>query len=135
MRAAPLIFLLLIPAFIAIGHDIYLFYTNFLNPGRFSIDLLLKEFKFSALGFIWTTYDVESYKMAFETMEPKDWAMLDFFLTLKAFFVGLAFTSTFIVLFIILKLFGKGPFAAEQENTSKIIKKGSSKKAGFSSKK
>jgi hypothetical protein len=132
MRATPLILLLLIPALIALGHDIYLFYTNFLNPGMFSIDLLMKEFKFSALGFIWTTYDVESYKMAVQTMEPKDWKQLDAFLTLKAFHVGLAFAGLFVVLFSILKIFGKGPFAGEKESKSKIPQK---KKSGFASKK
>ena len=132
MRATPLILILLIPALIALGHDIYLFYTNFLNPGMFSIDLLMKEFKFSALGFIWTTYDVESYKMAVQSMAPADWAKLDKFLTLKAFYVGLTFTGIFILLFAILKIFGKGPFAGEQESKSRIPMK---KKSGFASKK
>ncbi len=130
MRGFPLIFLLLIPAFIALGHDIYLFYENFLNPGVFSLDLLLKEFKLSALGFIWTSYDVESYKMAVESMEPKDWAVIDLLLTLKAFYVGLGFAGTFVALFIILKLFGKGPFAKKDG-----ILHGSSKNSGFNAKK
>lgn len=113
MRAS-LLFFLLIPAFIALGHDIYLFYQQNLNPGIFSIDLLLEKFKFSALGFIWTTYAVDSYKAVVEATAPENWAIIDKFLTIKAFYLGLAFTGTLIVLFTILKLFGKGPFASEE---------------------
>ncbi len=111
MRAS-LLFLLLIPAFIALGHDIYLFHQEHLNPGVFSIDKLLAEFKFSALGFIWTTYSVDSYKMIVEATAPDTWATIDKFLTIKAFHFGLGFTGFMIFLFWILKQFGAGPFAS-----------------------
>lgn len=109
-----LIFLLLIPAIAALGHDAYLFYNNHLNPGVFSIDLLLQEFKFSALGFIWTNYEVESYKMTVQSMSEDDWALIDYMLTFKAFYVGLGFAAFFIIFFAILALFGIGPFSAEK---------------------
>lgn len=113
-----LVFLLLIPALIALGHDFYLFYIEHLNPGVFSIDLLKKEFKFSALGFIWTAYDEASYRAVVASTVPEDWAKIDKFLTYKAFFVGLAFAGSFIVLFTILALFGIGPFTSEEGTVS-----------------
>ncbi|MCB1650641.1 MAG: hypothetical protein KDI46_01160 [Alphaproteobacteria bacterium] len=113
MRGGFLIFLLLIPASVALGHDVYLFYQNYLLTEPFSIDLVREQFKFSALGFIWTTYEVNSYKQAVETLDPQTWAWIDYFLTFKAFFVGLGFAGFFIVLFGVLALFGVGPFASE----------------------
>lgn len=114
-----LVLLLLIPALIALGHDGYLFYMEHLNPGVFSIDLLKDKFKFSALGFIWTTYDPESYKSVVESTAPETWAQIDTFLTIKAFHLGLAFAGVFIVLFLILKMFGIGPFVPESNYQSK----------------
>ena len=131
-----LVFLLLIPAFIALGHDIYLFHERFLSPGVFSIDLLMKEFKFSALGFIWTTYAVDSYKSVVESVSPEDWATIDSFLTLKAFYAGLGFAGIVTVLFMILAKFGIGPFVEEEGGrTSKQKDDPSSFRAGGKSKK
>ena len=135
MRAS-LVFLLLIPAFIALGHDIYLFYMEHLNPGIFSIDLLMEKFKFSALGFIWTTYAVDSYKAVVETTAPETWATIDQFLTIKAFYLGLGFAGVFIVLFVILQQFGIGPFAGESGGgSSKKNKERTSFRGGAQSKK
>ena len=112
MRGLPIIILLLIPAFIALGHDCYLFYQEHLNPGVLSLDLIVEKFKFSALGYIWTTYDVESYKNAVGSLEADQWSLLDYILTFKAFYVGLGFAGIFILLFAILALFGRGPFTS-----------------------
>ena len=130
------ILLLLIPAFIALGHDFYLFYINHLNPGVFSIDLLKEEFKFSALGFIWTNYELESYKSVVKSTDRETWSTIDTILTWKAFYVGLAFAGIMTVLFLILKIFGVGPFSSEEE-TSFVAsgKKDVSFRAGSSSKK
>lgn len=118
-----IIILLLIPAIIALGHDAWLFYNEHLNPGAFSIDLLKNEFKFSALGYIWTAYDETSYRMTVESMAAEDWAKIDKFLTYKAFYVGLAFAGIFIALFSILAMFGIGPFVNEEGSGSKRSKK------------
>ena len=134
MRAS-VIFLLLIPAFIALGHDFYLFYNEHLNPGIFSIDLLKKEFKFSALGFIWTTYDEASYKSVVESTAPETWATIDSLLTIKAFYAGLAFAGIFTAFFLILKLFGKGPFVNEEAIYMEKSSKDVSFRAGSQSKK
>jgi len=118
MRGLPLILLLLIPAFIALGHDIYLFYIHEIEPLRVvTFDALLRllqeKWKFAALGYIWTTYDVESYKLTVESTSKEDWAVLDWLLTFKAFFVGLGFAGIFLVPFGLMALFGKGPLASE----------------------
>lgn len=135
MRAS-LLFFLLIPAFVALGHDIYLFYQQNLNPGIFSIDLLLEKFKFSALGFIWTTYEVDSYKAVVEATAPDNWVIIDKFLTIKAFYLGLGFAGSLITLFTILKIFGIGPFVSEEGTSSgKKSKEPESFRSGSQSKK
>jgi len=131
MRGSSLLFLLLIPAFIALGHDMYLFYENVVVEKGF----ILEEFKFSALGFIWTTYAEESYKSVVASTTPEYWPTIDYLLTFKAFFVGLGFAGIFVVPFMILKLFGKGPFmsesgysAREEKNKETAFRAGANKK-------
>ncbi|MEM7651268.1 MAG: hypothetical protein AAF204_04210 [Pseudomonadota bacterium] len=114
-----LLFLLLIPALIALGHDIYLFYVENLNPGVFSLDLLLEKFKFSAVGFIWTTYSADTYKAVVEATAPEVWAYIDPLLTVKAVVAGLLFTGLIIFIFYILKMFGLGPMAGDSYGRSK----------------
>ncbi len=112
MRSSLILFLL-IPTFIALGHDVYLFYTNYLNPGVFSFDLLQKEFKFSSLGYIWTTYGRESFDATVMATEGTYWPIIDKILTLRATVAGLIFAGFFLILFLILKMFGRGPFVEE----------------------
>ncbi len=114
MRGFSFITLLLIPAMVALGHDTYLFYINHVEPHGLTLDLILKEFKFSALGFIWTTYYEEGYKTAVGAVDPETWTIIDYLLTFKAFYVCLGFTGLMIVIYgIIGMLFGKGPLALE----------------------
>lgn len=111
---ALLIFVLLIPALIAFGHDIYLFYIHHAQDApMITMDLIKEKFKFSAFGFIWTTYDPESYKAVASGLDPESWAKLDAFLTTKATFAGLAFAGVIIVLMAFFALFGLGPMASE----------------------
>ena len=130
-----IVFLLLVPAFIALGHDFYLFYNEHLNPGLFSLDLLQEKFKFSALGYIWTTYSIESYKSVVEATAPETWSTIDSLLTIKAFNAGLGFAGFFIILFFILKLFGKGPFVNEQTVSYSKSDKSESFRSGSKTKK
>lgn len=141
MRALP-VFLVLIPAIIALGNDIYLFTEVRLADQMFSIDLLMEKFKFSALGFIWTHYDIDSYKAAVDSMPAEDWAKIDKLLTFKAFHLTIGFAVIMIILFYILKMFGIGPFVGDEEaeksiSFSKMSKKASkdSFRAGAGSKK
>ena len=116
MRALP-VFLVLIPAFIALGNDIYLFTVYFLEDELFTVDLLLENFKFSALGFIWTHYDIDSYQSTVKSMGD-DWSKLDYLLTFKAFHLAIGFAIVMIVLFYIMKMAGFGPFVTEDSGGS-----------------
>ena len=109
-----IIFILLIPALAALGHDCYLFYAEYGYQGNFSLDFLEEKFKFSALGYLWTTYDIDSYKMAVEMTAPDNWAIIDKVLTIKAFYAGLGFAGFWIVVFLLLSFIGKGPFASSK---------------------
>ncbi len=128
MRALP-VFLVLIPAFIALGNDLYLFTEIHLEDKLFSIDLLMEKFKFSALGFIWTHYDIDSYKEAVKSMSPEEWAKIDYLLTFKAFHLGLWFAGIMIVIFYAMKLGGIGPFVTDEESTKSMSFGRQSKKA------
>ena len=109
-----LIFVLLIPAFIALGHDIYLFFSNEVaDPLMVSTRMVEEKFKFSAFGFIWTNYWPDGYKAAATSMSPENWAMLDKFLTIKAFFGCLYFAGGIIGILVISALFGVGPMVSE----------------------
>ena len=67
---ALLIFLLFLPALIALGHDIYLFYVNHAATARIvNIELIDQQFKFSAFGFIWTNYAPGSYRAFASSMD------------------------------------------------------------------
>ncbi len=113
MRPSSFIFILLLPAFIALGHDMFLFYVNYISLEGLSLDLILQEFKFSAFGFIWTTYDEEGYKNFVRSTDPQTWAIIDSLLTFKAFYTGLAFAGIMVCLFYLLGFFKIGPFARE----------------------
>ena len=120
----PLILVLLIPAMIALGHDIFLFFNNHVNdPLMVSTGLIEEKFKFSAFGFIWTNYEPESYRATARSMSPESWAMLDKFLTIKAFFAGLYFAGGIIAIMMVLAFFKIGPMAGEKD---KVFKSGKS---------
>lgn len=112
MRGGSLVFVLLIPAFVALGHDIYLFYINFAQSQSLTLDLVMKEFKFSDLGFIWTTYDEASYKSIFDTTDPETWAWIEYVLTFSAVVAGLTFAGGVTFLCAVPALFGRGPFSS-----------------------
>ena len=109
-----LLFLLLAPALIALGHDIHLFYANHAAEAAMVTSKLVEEkFKFSAFGFIWTTYSPETYKTTAASTDPETWAMIDSFLTIKAFYAGLTFAGAIIALMVFFALFGLGPMAGD----------------------
>ncbi len=102
MRGVHLfMFVVLIPALVALGHDCYLFYEN-----------QDRGFMFAALGFIWTRYEPESYRWTVENL-PDYWPWINLLLEQKAFFAGLVFAGFFYVILGILKLCRAGPFAGE----------------------
>ncbi|MBX2833973.1 MAG: hypothetical protein KTR28_03280 [Micavibrio sp.] len=120
MRFVLPLIIVMIPALIALGHDGYLFYMEHMNPGRFNMQLLQDKFKFSSLGYIWTTYDVESYKTTRESLSDEDWAELDTILTFKAFYVGLGFAAVMMFILGLFALFGKGPLSKREKGGVKV---------------
>jgi hypothetical protein len=91
-------FLVALPAIAALGHDAYLYYIN--QP---------KPFDMAALGFIWTSYEPDSYKWVVEQTQPLGyWPYINWILAQKAVFVGVAFAGFFYILIGILRLLGVG---------------------------
>lgn len=109
-------FLLIVtlPALFALSHDFYLFYVA--QGEQLNTDLATKifteerpgrSFDFAALGFIWTEYYPESYALMKESFEPEEWANIQLFLKLKAFYVCAAFAVVMYVLTGIIMIFKK----------------------------
>lgn len=123
-------FLLIVtlPALFALGHDLYLFYiaqgeqlNTDLATKIFTEERPGKSFDFAALGFIWTKYSPESYALMKESFEPEEWANIQLFLKLKAFYVLAAFAGVMYVFAGVIMIFKK-----LGESTKKVKK---SKKA------
>lgn len=107
--------LVLIPALVAFGHDVYLFYINEGVDNVIADATQAMEDKgaltfFASLGYIWTQYDPESYKIIAQSLDPESWNMLNTLLAQKAFFVGLAFAAFFYVILGLLKILNVWPF-------------------------
>jgi hypothetical protein len=110
------LFLVTIPALIALGHDLYLFYAdNGMNSVAADVSQQIEDKGatsfFATLGWIWTHYSPDSYKWAVENTEPDIWAYINTALSWKAFFTGLGFAAFFFVLIGIMKVFRLGPFS------------------------
>jgi hypothetical protein len=91
-----LMFVVLIPALAALGHDLYLF----------SLDQS-RGFMLSTPGYMWTHYHKESYEWAVHNLDPGIWAMIDYLLAQKGLLLGVIFAGAIwlvIGLFKILKL-------------------------------
>lgn len=78
----------------ALAHDLYLFYQN---PD--------KGFEFSAIGFIWTKYEPESYLSVSQSLDSDTWELVDYLLTFSAFYVGLGIAITGYVFIGLIALF------------------------------
>lgn len=123
----PIHFFLLIvtlPMIIVLGHDLYLFYVaqgEQLDPNLatklFTEDRPSRGFSFAALGYIWTTYSPDTYKTLSESFEEQEWANIQQFLELKAFYVMAAFAAVMYALAGIVTIFKKA--AASRTKVSK----------------
>jgi hypothetical protein len=98
----------------ALGHDIYLLYTD---PNK-SFELI--NFEFSDLGFLWTKYHPESYSSFIEQLDPAAWEKVNKFLTFEAFYIGLAFAVFGYVILGIAKIITLSKGA---ENSMRDVKK------------
>lgn len=114
MRGAQMfMFIVLIPALAALGHDLYLFYLN-----------QDKGFMLSTPGYMWTHYDEPSYKWTVENTDPALWSVIDYILSQKALVVGVVFAGFFWLLIGLMKLFKLGPFHVHDPVVSGRLKGG-----------
>ncbi|MCB1562501.1 MAG: hypothetical protein KDJ75_02910 [Alphaproteobacteria bacterium] len=124
-------FVVAIPALVALGHDIYLFVVNY---GLDSLpDSLIANEKgagthFASLGFIWTEYAPESYAFVVRSVAPESWAIIDSLLTIKAFVAGLLFAGFFYFILGILRVLHLWPFA---ESGGRVYSSGRATDSGF----
>jgi len=72
------LFLILValPAVAVLGHDIFMF-TQHQDKG----------FMLSAVGFLWTTYNPDSYKWVNENVDEQTWAIINLILAQKSIVV------------------------------------------------
>lgn len=119
-------FLLALPAFAAIGHDIYLAYNNTNMEG-------VDRFYFSALGWILTEYSPETYDFLYDGSDEETWNnFIDPLLKQKAVVVGAAPFAIFALIVGSMRILGLGPYEGQglKITGSKKRKKG---KYSFSS--
>lgn len=114
MRGVHLfMFIVALPALVALGHDIYLFIVNY-GPESLPDSVIANEkglgTHFATLGFIWTEYAPETYETVVESVTPETWALIDLLLTQKALLAGLVFAGFFYLVLGILRLFHLWPF-------------------------
>lgn len=121
-----ILFLVTVPLILSLGHDLYLFYLA--QGQRLDVDLITKiyteerparAFDFAALGFIWTKYSPDSYKLMAESMDPAEWASIQEFLKMKATLVFGAFAAFFYALAALLFLVGKARESSKKVSRSK----------------
>lgn len=98
------IFIVLLPALAALGHDAYLYYMN--QDSAIYAEGELHRF-FASLGYIWTTYHPSSYQEVVRSVSKETWSVINMVLTQKAFFVGLVFAAVIYVLSFLSWFFGK----------------------------
>ena len=107
-------FIVMIPALAALGHDIYLFVQNdTVNDALAATQAGDRPWTsfFAALGYIWTQYEPESYKTVSSGLDSEAWAVVKSILAQKAVFVGIIFGLFWwavAFLFKSLNLFGFG---------------------------
>lgn len=117
-------FIVLIPALVALGHDIYLFvidghvdqFPEVITDGERPI----KSF-FASLGWIWTNYHPESYKWTVQNVSAEDWALINSVLSKKAVVLGLGFAGFFYAILGVFKILGVWPFRKEDKSDKRDL--------------
>lgn len=102
------LFIVLIPAFIALGHDFYLFYETYgFNFPMHEIEERVEQKGymtfFASLGFIWTQYHPDSLKELAQTVEPETLSQIKAVLKMQAVTIGLLFAAFCSVLWVAIK--------------------------------
>jgi hypothetical protein len=90
-----ILFIVAIPALIALGHDLYLFYlvnqdmAKELDIAEFTAlytqDTPGRGFHFASFGFLWTHYAPDNFRATAEAMGPENWNALRPYLSWQAF--------------------------------------------------
>jgi hypothetical protein len=88
-----LIFIVCLPTLAVIGHDVMMYY--------FHQD---KGFMFSTPGYLWTHYQLDSYKWVVQNASPDVWAIIDYILAQKAIIVAAAFAGFFGLIFLLINI-------------------------------
>ncbi len=104
------LFLLLLPALIALGHDVYMLQATLPENQMLSIDTLLNDFKLSDFGFIIAHHSPDTLQAIGQNLPEGQLKILESVFKIKAVYLGLTWAGMFFVLFAILALFGIGPF-------------------------
>lgn len=107
-------FLLLIPFFAAIGHDLYAnFYKNEDNKVRLeSFEIDPKAYQGSDLGYLVVTYVPDAYEKGKELVGQERWERwIDPILRLYTFVVALVPATLFFIWLLISRIFDIWPFA------------------------
>ncbi len=93
MNKGLLIFLLLIPAFAAVGYDLYVYYEN-QDEG----------FKFTDLGWLWEHYSPDTHKYAFDQIGEEKWVQYVVpVLSLPALVIALILGATILFFVIVIR--------------------------------
>lgn len=90
-----ILFVIAIPALIALGHDFYLFYlvnqdtANDLNIAQltalYTQDTPGRSFHFASFGFLWTHYAPDNFRDTAQSIGPESWNALRPYLSWQAF--------------------------------------------------
>ena len=110
MRSLYLLFFLLaMPALAALGHDIYMAYTGKLPGGSNALQL-------SDVGWLWTTYEPESFKWARQNADPLLWkGYIDPLLEQTAAIVAAFPAVVVLTLIVLFKMIDMVPGAASAQ--------------------
>jgi hypothetical protein len=98
-------FILLLPVFAVLGHDIYHAYNS-----KQGIDLS-QPFPFSEVGWLWVNYQYDSYSWAHSNIDNNVWKdLVAPFLKQKAVLAALVPAFLAFVLLLVMKFLGVGPY-------------------------
>lgn len=106
------LFIVTLPILIVLGHDLYLFYVaqgEQLDPDLatklFTEERPGRGFDFAALGFIWTKYSPETFSLMKDSYTAEEWAVIQEYLKLPAFYVAVAFAVVMYLLAALVVIF------------------------------
>ncbi|MCD8562930.1 MAG: hypothetical protein LRY54_02525 [Alphaproteobacteria bacterium] len=90
-----LLFIVTLPALIALGHDVYLFYLTNQDVAQnlditgladlYTQDTPGRSFHFASFGFLWTHYAPDNFHETVQSMGQENWEQLRPYLSWQAF--------------------------------------------------